>query len=1283
MSFDMEAITGSILLLCVISLANANSSPTITHVLYEVCEDTPVGTVAFIIQASDPDGDSMTFTLTNGNKEFFTVNRNTGAVTVARELNREQFPLMSLGVDVSDGLNDIQGTLTLIIGDANDNTPTFVKSSYDKDVPENTAIGTTLFTVQANDGDTSSAAAVTYKIDEVTPAEGAGLFAISATTGHVTLIQSLNYTSLSSFYRLKINATDGGGKCYFAETKYLSSSVYSFINVVDVPDLDPRFIGLPYIGSVKENAAVDLSVLKVIALDQDTGVNDRVAYSIQNSSASGLFKIRPDDGTILVSSAIDREAVGDTVTLTVKATESQSNIHGIFASTTADVQIHIQDINDNRPEFYRCETGCVSASQFTGEVLEHSLGSVSFNMTVKDADKASRIRLTLEGTDKDVFSVEPSSVMSESTVELLVKQPQALDFEQKQQMVLQVIATDEEEATFRSTATVTINIRDANDNSPTFPQPTYKLDVPEQSPANTALETITAVDPDTMDQGKLKYKLLPDSILPYFDVNPNTGVVYVKNGSLLDREVRSAYSATLQVTDTDGKPGTTVLEITVTDINDNPPVFNRESYLEFVQEGQQLEVKIEATDVDEPNTVNSQIVYGIAPSNYSDNFTIDASTGVLRSSGELDRESLDPDLNGRIQINVTATDQGSPQLSATVPVIINIDDINDNTPYFEPPSYTFHVKEGEIGAFVGSVYAEDSDQTMDFNRISFSIIDGSFGSFIIRTFPSGRGYMGNITVDPDIELNYESARTQYNLKVEATDLGQRTAVVAVEVLVEDVNDERPEFTPVAPVTVKENTTISEGIGNFTAIDKDGNHSLVYELKSIKCKCNDVLEPCNWFILDPSGEVRVNPEDKIDYEQCTQGVVEAQVVDMYTEKGENYSVSTGEMVINIEDINDNAPEFLPSDAVFVVVSESANKGTSVAGVTATDRDTGENKQIEFKVTGVQFHHTNNQTTNMRTLFEAVTTQQNDIYVGIIQTNEGLDMTLKGKYLVTVTATDKGGLSSNIVLDIFTVDLTYKVELQFSSTEAEVEQDLDNIIRALTSATKASVEVVAIRSKSDAQASRDSQITILEVYFVYPNGTALTYSEVERMLSHPDHYPELINLGLKYIGNSPVDEPEDDVLKYILLGALGGLIIVLIILTTSLMCTRRTFKRKLKAAQAMKSATMMNTESQNVGAVVPGTNKYTMEGANPVLNLNIDTAVIYEDSDVDKMSLNSLDYNYDVVAPGMNTKRIPGGTSRTPKYIDPLDEALDQNYPKKNSINTPDVGFNNPSFKNTDL
>ncbi|KAK5897326.1 hypothetical protein CesoFtcFv8_010397 [Champsocephalus esox] len=1268
----MEGITGSVLLMCFIGLIDANTSPSIEPGVFSICEDIPKDHPAFTILATDLEGDTLNYEINGPNAAYFTVDRITGVVSIENNLDREASNYMTLGVYVYDGHTGTQKELTLIIEEANDNKPIFQEPSYDIDVNENTAIGASLFKAEATDADTSSAGVITYSIDEVTPSDGSSLFSIVATTGEVRLNGSLNYTALSTFYRLKINATDGG-------------------------DLDPQFIGLPYVGKVEEHALVDTFVFRVTAMDQDTGVNDKLLFSIKDSTAPvGLFKISQMDGIISVSSDIDREEIGDTVTLTVKATESKENIHGVQASTTTDVQINIIDTNDNPPKFYKCgdtadERSCVIASDFTGDVVEHSLGAVFINMTVKDLDKIKKMKLTLEGHNSDVFSVEPQSTASDSIVQLLVKQPQNLDYEKIQTIVLKVIAIDEGNTSFHSTATVTINIKDANDNSPTFKNHTYKLEVAEHSPAGTVLGNITADDPDTMDKGNITYKLLPESILLYFDVDPHTGAVSVKNATLLDREVRSLYSATLQARDTDGKPGSTLLEITLTDINDHPPVMNRDSYQEFVKEGQHFELKIQATDADESDTQNSQLVFGIELSRYSDNFTITPETGVLTNRGKLDREALDPDLDGRIELNVTATDNGTPPLSTMVPVIINVEDVNDNGPKFKAPSYKFSVKEGEKGAFVGSVQAEDLDQTTEFNRISYSINNGGFGSFIIRTFADERGYRGNLTVDFDLELDYESTHKQYKLQVEAADLEQMTATVMVEVDVLDVNDERPEFKPSEPVKVKENTTTSGAVGSFTAQDKDGNHSLVYELESIKCRCNGSMTDCSWFILDPTGEVRVNPEHTIDYEQCDLAVIEAQVVDEYTEKGENNSVTSGEMVIEIEDINDNAPEFIFSNSVFVVVSESASKGTSVAGVSATDRDSLIHRQVEFEVTSVQFEDNNNKTTDMRMLYEAINTQQKDIYVGIIQTTEGLDTSLKGRYLVSVSATDSGKLSTSTVLEIFAVDESFRVNLKFTQSKAMVEKNLDEIIRELIFATKAEVEIAAIRTDVP-ESSRASDNTIVVAYFVYSNGTALTSIEVETLISDPDHVYILIALGLADIGKAPVVEAETDPLGYILMGMVAGLIVVLTILTTSLMCTRRNYRRKLKAAKAMNSASMVTSNNQKSGAVVPGTNKYTMEGANPVLNLNIDTTMVLDmdedSSDVDKVSLNSLDDRYSMNEVS-NMKSIQeeeeeeeGDDGGPPKYIEALRAALAQQGQKKAS-DKPDVGFINPAFSTTDL
>ncbi|KAM6977843.1 cadherin-related family member 2 [Aplochiton taeniatus] len=1182
---------------------------------------------------------------------------------------------MTLDVLVSDNLYTTTGKITIVLLDANDNKPIFEDSPYNANVLENTSENSVLFKVTATDADDGVAGFVQYSIDEVVPEEGRGRFEIGARSGEVKLVAKLNYTSLSTFYRLKINASDGGGEL-FGNQVVQSTTAFAFITVIDVPDLDPQFLSLPYTAMVNEHSSVGTSVFTVRAIDQDTGINDKITYSIDSSTAEGLFEINADSGIVAVKSDIDREALLDSATinavvlLTVKATEADLNVNDLPASTKAELRITIGDINDNKPLFYNCdEEPCVVANSFTGEIFEHTPGAVPLKMLVKDLDQGGQIVLTLEGEDKDAFSVMPGTTISESVLQIQVKDTQAVDYEMKTTMVVQVIAMDPDHGVdCCSTATVTIKIKDVNDNNPAFPKETYLLQVPEHSPSGTTIDTITATDPDTMDVGNLTYSLLPVSSLKFFNVEPKTGTIYVVNSTLIDREVNSLYSLTLQARDTANKVGTTVLEITLTDINDRKPVINRESYLDFVNENGQLSLQIEANDADEPDTVNSQIVYSIMPSPYSENFTINPTTGVLKNNGQLDREAIDPLLKGKIELNVTASDKGDPALSTMVKVIIDVADINDNGPEFKEASYLFYVEEGKKGAFVGSVLAEDLDQTESYNRLSFSI-DGGFASFIIRSSAEpGGGYRGNITVDPDTELDYESGRNDFQLTVEAVDLGEWSATVSVKVIVTDVNDERPQFEPAGPLAVKENTTMDTAVGRFKAVDKDGNHSLVYELVSTECRCDGVYGPCkeDWFHLQPSGEITVSEKNVIDYESCDQVRMEAQVVDVYTQKGENNSITPGVMVINIEDINDNAPEFIKSDSVFVVVSESANKGTSIARVTAMDRDSGTNKVIGFTIDKVNFQNTNNQTSTMGALFEIVPTQQDNFYVGIIQSTKELDIELKGKYLVTVTATDSGRLSNTTVLEIFTVDKSFKIELRFFRPVAEVNDNLG-----------------AIKMVSES--------TTMEVYFVYSNGTALTSTMVEAMLSSPENLNTLSQLGLTHIGTGNVDETVQNPIVFALLGLVAGLIIVLAVMTTSLVCTRRSYRTKLKAAKAMKSAAMVTSENQKGGPVVPGTNKYTMEGANPVLNLNIDTTTDLgfdeEGSSADRVSLNSLDYNIDMTM--SETDRMPmmmiqeedeeGGE---PEFSEPLGAALAQRGKKKGS-ESPRLTYNNPVFSTTDL
>ncbi|XP_041079773.1 cadherin-related family member 2 [Polyodon spathula] len=1140
---------------------------------------------------------------------------------------------------------------------------------------QNISDGTVLFKVSATDADEN--AFVTYSIDEVVPGSAGNqdLFVIER-NGDVKLNGTLNYNDKSTYYQLQIRATDNGGILY-GNFIYQSSLAYGFINVKDVPDRNPVFLNAPYQTSVEEHTPVGHSVFTVKAVDGDKGINDIILYSIDGKHCRE-FK--------------------------AWATEKENNIHGQPAKTSTNVTISITDLNDNRPEFYNCKAECDYSSDkqdsFTGYIEEHSSMGVSVaNLTIvaRDPDEGvnARFVLTLQGPNAKAFSVAPKDVFGSSQVQIQVLIPNDVDYEKEHTMSVEIIANDTGRGVdCCSTASVTIHLIDINDNRPTFQNETYQLQVKEKSEAGTVIATITASDPDTEDNDKITYRLLPESILQFFAVGEKTGIITVKNSGNLDRETRSVYFATLQATDTVNNVGTTVLEINLLDINDQIPKMARDSYIVFVKEGpdEKLDLKIEAFDNDEPETNNSVVRYRIEESEFSNNFTINEETGVVTINGALDREAMEPSLNGKIHLTVTAYDWGHPSLSSSVNVTINIEDINDNNPVFTETVYQCSVRESDKGAYVGFVQATDQDQTEINNRISFRITDGSFGNFIIRTFQSNDGYRGNVTVDPDIELDYEKNK-KFTLTIEATDLGQNSATATMEVTVQDVNDERPtlDVQSLTDVSVKENRSTSGVVRNITGADSDTNHSLVYELLEVTCQCNNDVpenECLDWFWLSPEGSVTVNDSSVIDYEACHYVRMKVQVVDTLTEKGQNHSTS-GILKIDIVDINDNAPEFISDEKLFVLVPEVDGKDTEVANVSASDRDSGQNKVIIFSLQQVEFISSEGLTTTLTGIFKIETTIENGIYKGIIRIENTLNNALKGKYKVTVLAKDSGSpaLETTMQLDIFTIDTSYRVDLRFTSSADEIRKNIIPITSILSGATNAKVHVVQIEQETSL---RVTAISTMSAYFVYQNGSAIIPKDIINVLqSDVQAFQELNKYGLVYVDSGSQKEPESqNVLIGVIAGLIGALILVVAAMITALVCTSKSYKRKLKAVHALKSVNSNMADNLQSGLVVPGTNKYTMDGANPVLNLNIDSATDlgFDEESADRVSLNSLDNNDDLNISEKDSTHLMIIEEEEEEfteqpYIEPLDQALAL-HNKENETNDT-YTFTNPALDTTDL
>ncbi|NXB59072.1 CDHR2 protein, partial [Struthidea cinerea] len=1291
-----------VLLPFLLATVSGNTVPIFNTTIFYVPEDLELGQFAFQLEAYDLDNDPLTYQIGGTDAFYFSVDSKSGNVTLRNSLDRELQARLTITARVSDGVNnEVSQKMIIIVEDRNDNAPVFHFLPYNAFIPENTSLHSIIYTVFANDSDTGNASKVSYSIEEVIPdnTKNHQLFYILP-NGSVVLNGSLDYAT-NTFYQIKILAKDSGGLLH---NNWIVQQSFNYLSLTieDVPNLDPRFLNEPYSGSVPENCDLGTTVLTVTAMDRDTGVNDEIFYDITNASVP--FVINVTTGTITVSEPLDREQLpSEEVLLEVTAREKNLDIHGKEAQTSTLVTVLVTDINDNKPQFYNCPLSSCNFSasaqdNFTGSIIEHSSSRLpvsNLNIIAHDPDKGinSSFELSLQGPNAAAFSVFPTTIVGSGEVQILVQNSSLVDYEISHVMVVEIIANDTGNPTdCCSTATVTIDLIDTNDHIPEFPQSTYNLTVMENSPNGTIISpNITAYDPDSGVLGQIAYQLLPENIREIFTVNATTGALLVHDGSLLDRETRSIYYANLQAKDGGNLVGTTVLEITVLDANDMAPVIVG-SYFISVEEGQNVSTRIQAIDNDEPGSLNSKLGFKILPGLFSNNFTINADTGEMHSKEPLDREALE-DERGQMVVAVMVYDHGEPQLNTTVNVTVTVGDLNDNIPMFLNQSYEFSVFEDSPGSFVGEVKATDADRTEINSRISFRLERGSGSSnFLIRSSRLGPGnYSGQLSVDPDVSLDYDTLQQKFfTLTVlaenTAADNAGDKANVSVTVHILDVNDESPTILPVSlqDVLVAENGTQQGLIHTLNAFDRDTNHSLVFEELAVTCfkgdsSAGDVCR--DWFVLTPNGSVLVNSTD-IDYEVCDRVLLTLRAEDLYTEKGSRYSQNETLRIV-ITDVNDNTPVFEAISETFVVVPEISPVDLQVATVKATDADSGRGGAITFSIVSVVLVEDNGVSRPFENLFRVLTTLDKGTYIGSIQVASNLDESLKGQYKVTVEAQDgeEPVHRAQTVLNIFTVDQSYRVRLQFVTTVEEVQNNSENIKLALTTVTKAAVYVVAIRRMEDTSYTQVDAKSVMEAYFVYSNGTALDVNDLSILIqSDPLGLAELVKLGLAVIGPGEVTKPTKEMeLIGIVAGLAAFLLIFILIMTLVLVLTTRSYKRKLSAMKALKVATTFNPATARQGAGIPGTNQYNAEGANPMLNRPLDPSHdlgFHEDS-ISVTSMNSLDENT-VNAPADDNFEVEQVKMRP---TDPTDKevlvaALNLKEPSK-------TAYLNTTFTTTDL
>ncbi|KAL4631030.1 cadherin-20 [Arapaima gigas] len=425
---------------------------------------------------------------------------------------------------------------------------------------------------------------------------------------------------------------------------------------------------------------------------------------------------------------------------------------------------------------------------------------------------------------------------------------QRLDREVKAQYVLRAQALHRQTGRpLEPESEFIVKIQDINDNEPKFLDGPYHATIPEMSEIGTSVIQLTATDADDPTYGnsaRVVYSILQGQ--PYFSVEPQTGIIRVSLADM-DREVKENYSVVIQAKDMGGQlgglAGTTTVNITLSDVNDNPPKFAQRLYQMSVPESAPVGSavgRIRAKDRD--TGMNAEMNYTIIDGDGRDSFDISTDPtnqfGIITIKKQLDFESK-RSYTLKIEGANTHLDRRFVKhgpFSDTTIVHVSVEDV-DEPPLFDAPAYFVEV-------------AEDAE-------VGTSRILTSVTVFFLLFFPSCRAVRYSIerTSDPGkyfyIDITSGALMTVrpldreevpwHNVTVLAMEMTLFTlladnpsqiGIVSVTVKVLDVNDNPPQLAQYYEAFVCENAKAGQLIQTVTAVDPDdplGGQHFYYSL----------------------------------------------------------------------------------------------------------------------------------------------------------------------------------------------------------------------------------------------------------------------------------------------------------------------------------------------------------------------------------------------------------------------------------------------------------------------
>ncbi|XP_053285323.1 protocadherin gamma-A12-like [Pleuronectes platessa] len=548
------------------------------------------------------------------------------------------------------------------------------------------------------------------------------------------------------------------------------------LHVQDINDNSPQFNEEIINIEIHESAVKGARFLIEEAHDADVGQNSVQQYSLKKND-NFILATSGNTLELVLDKELDREKQGD-MNLLLTALDGGSPQR----SGTVVIHVTVLDANDNAPVF--------SQALYKASLPENSpLDTVVVTVRATDADEGVNGDVTYDFGHvtedvKKVFSIDRKN--GKITVN------GAIDYETVTSYDLRIKAKDG--LGLSSYTKVNIDVTDVNDNVPVIFMKSLINAVPENVSPGTEVGIINVQDEDSDSNQKVRcsiqqnvpFKLVP-SIKNYYSL--------VTTGEL-DRELVSDYNITITATDEGSPPlsSSKTVQLFVADINDNPPVFEEQSYSAYVTENNKPGSTLCSVTARDPDwRQNGTVVYSLLPgevngASVSSYLSVNGDTGVIHAVRSFDYEQF-----RSFKVHVMARDNGSPPLSSNVTVSVFISDVNDNSPqilYPAPEGNSFMTelvpKAAHGGSLVSKVIAVDADSGQN-AWLSYQIVKSTDpGLFTIGV------HSGEIRTQRDIS---ESDSMKQNLIVAVKDNGEPSlsATCSMYLLISDNLAEVPEL----------------------------------------------------------------------------------------------------------------------------------------------------------------------------------------------------------------------------------------------------------------------------------------------------------------------------------------------------------------------------------------------------------------------------------------------------------------------------------------------------------